>query len=71
VEEYNPPCLDMGRQVTQKHSTRSGDPLKPNQWLKPAAGRRGLVGVVDVPGIIKPGDEVIIEVFEEPVIRRY
>jgi len=71
VEEYNPPCLGMGQEVAQKHTTRSGDPLKPNHWLKPAAGRRGIVGVVDVPGIIKPGDEVTIEVFETPVIRRF
>lgn len=71
VEEYNPPCLDMGHKVAEKHATRSGDPLKPNQWLKPAAGRRGIVGVVDVPGVITAGDEVTVEVFETPVIRRF
>jgi len=71
VEEYNPPCIDMGKQVAQKHTTHPGESLTPNQWLKPAAGRRGIVGVVDVPGVIKTGDEVTVEVFETPVIRRY
>lgn len=71
VEEYNPPCTGMGQQVAEKHTTRSGVPLTPNQWLKPAAGRRGIVGVVDVPGVIKAGDEVTVDVFETPVIRRF
>ncbi len=69
VEEYNPPCGDMGLQVASKYTTRSGEPLTGQTWLRPAAGRRGVVGVVDVPGEIRVGDEVEVRVYEEPVIR--
>jgi len=69
VEEYNPPCADMGAQIASKYSTRSGQPLTNRSWLRPAAGRRGVVGVIDVPGEIRAGDEVEVRVYEEPVIR--
>ena len=69
VEEYNPPCIDMGAQIVSKFSTRSGQSLKAHSWLRPAAGRRGLVGVIDYPGEIRAGDEVEVRVYEEPVIR--
>jgi MOSC domain-containing protein YiiM len=69
VEEYNPPCTDMGAQIAAKHVTRSGKPLSANAWLRPAAGRRGVVGVVDAPGVIHIGDEVEVRVYETPVIR--
>jgi hypothetical protein len=69
VEEYNPPCSDMGAQIAARYSTRSGEPLNEQSWLRPASGRRGLVGVVDVPGQIQPGDEVKVRIFETPVIR--
>jgi len=71
VEEYNPPCADMGAQIVAKHATRSGEPLSDTAWLRPASGRRGVVGIVDVPGIIKAGDEVEVRVYEEPVIRLF
>ncbi len=69
VEEYNPPCIDMGAQIADKYTTQSGEPLRPNSWLRPAAGRRGVVGVIDVPGEICSGNEVEVVVYEEPVIR--
>jgi len=69
VEEYNPPCVDMGAQIAAMHSSRSGEPLNEKSWLRPASGRRGLVGVIDVPGKIRTGDEVEVQVYEEPVIR--
>jgi hypothetical protein len=69
VEEYNPPCADMGAQIASKYSSRSGQALTDKNWLRPAAGRRGLVGVIDVPGKIRVGDEVEVRVYEEPVIR--
>jgi MOSC domain-containing protein YiiM len=71
VEEYNPPCLYMSIEVSKKHATRTGVPLKKGQWQKSAAGRRGVVGVVDVPGVIRAGDEVDVSVFEAPEITRY
>lgn len=69
VEEYNPPCTDMGAQIAAKYSTRSGEPLTDKMWLRPAAGRRGLVGVIDYPGEIRAGDEVEVRVYKEPAIR--
>jgi len=69
VEEYNPPCKDMGAQIAAKYSTRSGEPLTDKSWLRPAAGRRGVVGVIDVPGEIWTGDEFEVRLYEEPVIR--
>ena len=69
VEEYNPPCSDMGAQIAAKYSTRSNQPLTDKTWLRPASGRRGVVGVIDVPGEIRAGDEVEVWLYEEPVIR--
>jgi hypothetical protein len=69
VEEYNPPCADMGALVAEQFSTSSGESLTPQSWLRPAAGRRGVVGVIDLPGEIRKGDEVEVWVFEPPVIR--
>jgi len=68
VEEYNPPCTDMGAQIAARHSSRSGEPLNKQSWLRPASGRRGLVGVIDVPGEIRAGDEVVVWVYESPAI---
>lgn len=70
VEEYNPPCRDMSAEVAKKHTTRSGEPLKAGAWQRAAMGRRGIVGVVDVPGEIRVGDEVEVELFSTPVIDR-
>jgi hypothetical protein len=69
VEEYNPPCSDMGAQIAAKYTTRSNQPLTDKMWLRPASGRRGVVGVIDVPGEIRAGDEVEVRVYEEPDIR--
>ncbi|HJP06607.1 MAG TPA: hypothetical protein QF882_04060 [Arenicellales bacterium] len=68
VEEYNPPCVEMGAQIVAKHGAPSDKSLTPAAWVSLAAGRRGLVGIVDVPGIIRPGDEVEVRVYEEPAI---
>ena len=69
IEEYNPPCSDMGTQIVSKYSTRSSQALTDQSWLRPASGRRGVVGVIDVPGEIRAGDEVEVRVYEEPLIR--
>lgn len=68
VEEYNPPCVEMGAQIVAKHGAPSDKSLTPAAWVSLAAGRRGLVGIVDVPGIIRPSDEVEVRVYEEPAI---
>ncbi|MCP4049077.1 MAG: MOSC domain-containing protein [Gammaproteobacteria bacterium] len=69
VEEYNPPCGDMGAQIASKYSSHSDQALTDKSWLRPAAGRRGVVGVIDVAGEIRVGDDVEVRVYEEPVIR--
>lgn len=66
VEEYNPPCHDMGKKLASTHTTRSGEPLPSTTFSKAAKLIRGVVGVVEVAGTISAGDEVIIEIFETP-----
>ena len=66
VEEYNPPCHDMGKKLAGIHTTRSGEPLSSTAFSKAAKLNRGLVGVVEVTGLINAGDEVQIELYETP-----
>ena len=63
--EYNPPCIDMGEVLAEKYASRSGHTLTAAQFPVAAIGLRGLVGVVDVPGDIHVGDEVIVEIWNE------
>jgi MOSC domain-containing protein YiiM len=46
--------------------TQSGNPLSSTAFSKAAKLSRGIVGVVDVPGLIKAGDEVQVELYETP-----
>ena len=66
VEEYNPPCHDMGRELAATQETNSGKPLSTTAFSDAARLTRGLVGVVEVPGEIFPGDEVEIVLYEHP-----
>jgi MOSC domain-containing protein YiiM len=66
VEEYNPPCKDMGEQLMAKHTTRSGDALTSTSFSKAAKLTRGIVGVVDVPGAISVGDDVAVQIYATP-----
>lgn len=66
VEEYNPPCHDMGKKLASMYTTRSGEPLSSTAFSKAAKLKRGVVGVVDVAGTISAGDEVTIELYETP-----
>ncbi len=61
VEEYNPPCSDMGETIACKHTTRSGETLEGSAFSKAAKFQRGLVGVVELAGQIKVGDTVTVE----------
>ena len=61
VEEGNPPCAEMGKRITEVHTTNSGEPVAGKFFPKHAMGRRGVVGVVDVPGVISVGDRVIVQ----------
>ena len=66
VEEYNPPCHDMGKILAQKYTTRTGDPLPSTAFSKAAKLNRGVVGVVEAAGAINAGDEVTVELYETP-----
>jgi MOSC domain-containing protein YiiM len=66
VAEYNPPCLDMGTKLAETMQTRSGAPLENTTFSKASKLLRGVVGVVEVAGIINPGDEVEITLYEHP-----
>ncbi|MDH3777804.1 MAG: MOSC domain-containing protein [Gammaproteobacteria bacterium] len=66
VEEYNPPCHDMGKKLAGLHETRSGEALSSTAFSKAAKLTRGIVGVVEVPGLIRKGDEVRVELYETP-----
>ena len=61
VEEYNPPCSDMGKKVAALHHTVSGTPLQDTAFSQAAKFSRGIVGVVEVVGSISAGDEVLVE----------
>ncbi len=66
VEEYNPPCHDMGTRLAATHETANGEALTSTAFSNAARLNRGLVGVVEVPGDIYPGDEVTIIPYEHP-----
>ena len=66
VEEYNPPCLDMGKKIAGVRKTGSGKPVENTAFSKAAKLSRGLVGVVESPGAIRAGDEITVVVYEHP-----
>jgi MOSC domain-containing protein YiiM len=66
VAELNPPCLEMGTKLAETMQTRSGAPLQNTTFSKASKLLRGVVGVVEVAGIINPGDEVEITLYEHP-----
>lgn len=66
VEEFNPPCHDMGKQIATHYTTRSGEPLASTAFSKAAKLTRGIVGVVEVPGVISTGDEVTVDIYAPP-----
>ena len=61
VEETNPPCKDMGQQIAAAYATRAGKPADYRLFPRHSIGLRGVVGVVDVPGLIRAGDPVVVE----------
>ena len=67
VEECNPPCADMGEKITAKYTTRSCERAAGHLFASRAFGLRGVVGVVDVPGVINAGDKVVVQIVEPPV----
>jgi MOSC domain-containing protein YiiM len=66
IEEYNPPCHDMGKKLASIYKTRSGEELSSTAFSKAAKLTRGVVGSVEVAGTINSGDDVTIEIYEAP-----
>ena len=66
VEEYNPPCHDMGKKLASVQTCNSGESPTSTAFSKAAKLKRGVVGVVEVAGTISAGDEVTIECYESP-----
>ena len=66
VEEFNPPCHDMGKKLASRYTTRSGQPLSSTAFSKAAQFTRGVVGVAEVAGAISAGDEVTVDYYETP-----
>ena len=64
VEEYNPPCHEMGTKLAAEHSTQSGNELSSTAFSRAAKLSRGVVGVVEATGSISAGDTVQIEIYE-------
>lgn len=66
VEEYNPPCHDMGKKIAADYVCENGQAPSSTAFSKAAKLRRGVVGVVEVAGVINAGDEVTITLYETP-----
>ncbi len=64
VEEENPPCVDMGEQIERVYTTNSGKPVSGKMFPKHALHLRGVVGFVDVLGVINAGDDVIVHIYK-------
>ena len=60
VEEYNPPCSRMSQYVAKGHEAAAGVPLGEADFIEASKFSRGLVGVVEVPGVVSVGEGVSI-----------
>ena len=66
VEEETLPCAEMGLEIQEEHTTRSGGPVEGRLFPKKALGLRGTLGFVDVSGELKVGDQVTVRPYESP-----
>lgn len=66
VEEYNPPCRDMGEMLAEKYRTHAGAPLSATAFCNAGKLKRGIVGVVEVAGPVSMGDNVVVEIYQTP-----
>jgi hypothetical protein len=60
VEEYNPPCSRMSRYVSEGHKTTHGGVLGETDFIEASKFSRGLVGVVEVSGVVSVGEGVSV-----------
>ena len=66
VEEYNPPCHDMGKKIASMYKRSSGVEISGTDFSKTAKLLRGVVGVIETGGVLSAGDEVAVTIFEHP-----
>ena len=66
IEEYNPPCMGMSKNLAKLYQTIDGKRLDDNKFIEVSKYTRGVVGIVEVPGIMIQGDEVEILPYAEP-----
>ena len=60
VEEYNPPCSRMSKYVSECHEATTGVALGEADFIEASKFSRGLVGVVEVPGVVSVGEGVSV-----------
>ena len=66
VEEYNPPCLDMDEKLISMYTSKTNSKLNKGDFLSAAKYCRGVVGVIEVPGMIHSGDKVVVVPYKNP-----
>ncbi len=66
VEEYNPPCLAMGKKIAAEHKNNENQSIDDTLFSKAGKLNRGIVGVIETTGRINQGDEVTVITYEEP-----
>lgn len=66
VEEMNTPCHFMGKHLADTRTTKSGKALTTTAFSKAAKLSRGTIGVVEVAGEVRAGDEVTVVIYETP-----
>ena len=66
IEEETLPCAEMGVEIQEEYTSRSGAPVEGRLFPKKALGLRGTLGFVDVPGELKVGDAVTVRPYGPP-----
>ena len=66
VEEFCAPCLDKGQKLKERYRKKDGSELGPGAFGKAAKLRRGVLGVVNFPGVARVSDVVDITIYSHP-----
>jgi hypothetical protein len=66
VEEYNPPCADMGKKISTLFSKESGVTIPDTAFSKASKISRGIVGTIETPGRISKDDKVAVSIYKHP-----
>jgi hypothetical protein len=61
VEEYNPPCSRMSQYIADQYRRANEEPLGETDFIEASKFCRGLVGAVEVPGIVSIGESVTVK----------